>query len=149
MIENEPYDAKRETQYEQNDEDRKKLREISYDAQADLPQGIPNPTEKHQNVTSRYRQLRRHGQHRPRYNQQREDEMRQPNTVPYKLESLQRREQLQIAEADCLHRITVVNEPVEQTSLRPTQPDECGRPCQQDGGSCKRSLAPRAEIQGR
>src|SRR5215510_13836896 len=110
MIEDEPHDAKGETQYEQNDEDRKKLREISHDAQANFPQGIPNPTEKHQNVASRYRQLHRHGQHRPCYNQQPEDEMRQHNTIPHKLESLQRREQLQVAETDGLHRITVVNE---------------------------------------
>src|SRR4030095_13748944 len=38
---------------------------------------------------------------------------------------------------------------MEQTSLRPTQPDKSGSRCQKDGGGCKCSLAPGAEIQGR
>src|SRR4030095_3184517 len=128
MIEDELHDAKGNTQYEQNDEDREKLREISHNAQADSPQGLPNPAEEHQNVAARYRQLYRHGQQRPRNNQQREDKMRQRQTIPDKFEPLQRREQLQVAEADWLDRITLVNEPIEQSSLRPTQPHKRGSP---------------------
>src|SRR5262249_17290118 len=107
MIEDELHDAKGETQYEQNDKDRKKLREMAHDAQADSRQGLPNPAEDYQKVAARYRQLHRDGQQRKRDNQQRKDKMRQRQAIPHKFEPLQWREQLQVAEADWLYRITV------------------------------------------